>query len=52
MLGSLDPCGVGIPLDAMTRLLNRNAPSHQPPTEALLTFSNDAAVTPIGGHLW
>ncbi len=46
----LDPCGVGIPFDAMTRLLNRNAPSHQPPTEVLLNF-NHAAVTRIGGHL-
>jgi three-Cys-motif partner protein len=46
----LDPCGVGIPFDAMTRLLNRNAPSHQPPTEVLLNF-NHAAVRRIGGHL-
>jgi three-Cys-motif partner protein len=46
----LDPCGVGIPFDGMTRLLNRNAPRHQPPTEVLLNF-NHAAVRRIGGHL-
>lgn len=46
----LDPCGVGIPFDAMTGLVNRNAPRHQPPTEVLLNF-NHAAVRRIGGHL-
>ena len=46
----LDPCGVGITFDAMIRLLNRNAPQHQPPTEVLLNF-NHAAVRRIGGHL-
>lgn len=46
----LDPCGVGIPFAAMTALLNRNAPRHQPPTEVLLNF-NHAAVRRIGGHL-
>jgi three-Cys-motif partner protein len=46
----LDPCGVGVPFDAMVRLLNRNAPRHQPPTEVLLNF-NHAAVRRIGGHL-
>jgi len=46
----LDPCGVGVPFDLMTRLLNRAAPRHQPPTEVLLNF-NHAAVRRIGGHL-
>ena len=50
MFAFLDPCGVGIPFDAMIALLNRSAPRHQPPTEVLLNF-NHAAVRRIGGHL-
>lgn len=46
----LDPCGVGIPFDSMTQLLNRAAPRHRPPTEVLLNFNHDA-IRRIGGHL-
>lgn len=44
----LDPCGVGIPFDELTRVLSGPRRDVWPPTEVLLNFSLDA-VRRIGG---
>lgn len=46
----LDPCGLGLPFDRMSGLLNGERKKDWPPTEFLLNFSLDA-VRRIGGHV-
>lgn len=46
----LDPCGLGLPFDALTRTLTGPRASRWPPTEVLLNFSLEA-VRRIGGHV-
>ncbi|SNR39802.1 three-Cys-motif partner protein TcmP [Blastococcus mobilis] len=46
----LDPCGLGLPFDRMSGLLNGERKKGWPPTEFLLNFSLEA-VRRIGGHI-
>ncbi|SFK85786.1 three-Cys-motif partner protein TcmP [Geodermatophilus ruber] len=46
----LDPCGLGLPFNRMSGLLNGERKKEWPPTEFLLNFSLDA-VRRIGGHV-
>lgn len=46
----LDPCGLGLPFDRLSGLLNGERKKDWPPTEFLLNFSLDA-VRRIGGHV-
>lgn len=46
----LDPCGLGLPFDRMSGLLNGERKKGWPPTEFLLNFSLEA-VRRIGGHV-
>lgn len=46
----LDPCGLGLPFDRLSGLLNGERKKDWPPTEFLLNFSLEA-VRRIGGHV-
>lgn len=46
----LDPCGLGLPFDRLSALMNGERRKGWPPTEFLLNFSLDA-VRRIGGHV-